>query len=78
MAPQYIPNTRNYPFYVYINIIISLAHCVLSKALNTCLQPLTTKQMIYLDRIVREETKRRTVSGEELRPSEEAKAMALG
>lgn len=29
-------------------IVISLAHCTLSKALSVCLQPLTTKQIISL------------------------------
>lgn len=33
--------------FVFI-IIISLVHCIFSKALNACSQPLLTKQMVYL------------------------------
>ena len=34
---------------LFITIItVSLEHCILSKPLNACLQPLTTKQMIFL------------------------------
>lgn len=46
MAPKCTPNIGNYLAYNNHNHVLEC--CILSKVLNTCSQPLTTKQMISL------------------------------